>query len=113
MFGWLKIRKAKPTPLAVTGAGELPKPLTDAGTVGLTVDTDTLKPHPLLSLLPRGTLDRLIADSAVAEYPKGTVIYREGAPCEAIFLILSGRCEVHKDDNGMDFVETVAGPGEV
>jgi len=113
MFGWLKIRKANPTPLVTKRAEVLSEPSSDAGNRGLAVDTDTLAPHPLLTLLPRGTLDRLIADSAVAEYPKGTVIYREGSPCEAIFLILSGRCEVHKGENGGDFVETVAGPGDL
>lgn len=114
MFGWLKIRKAKPTSLVATGVGELLEPPSDAGKGGLAVDSDTLAPHPLLALLPRGTLDRLLADSAVAEYPKGTVIYREGDPCEAIYLILSGRCEVRKTENEKDFVvETVAGPGDL
>jgi NTE family protein len=55
----------------------------------------------------------LIADSAVAEYPKGTVVYREGAPCDAVFLILSGRCEVRRHAPGGDLVETVAGPGDI
>jgi NTE family protein len=113
MFGWLKIRKAKSTPLVTAGVpDELPK-LPDAGNGGLTVDTDTLKPHPLLNLLPPGTLDRLMADSAVAEYPKGTVVYREGTPCDAIFLILSGRCEVRRMGVGGELVETVAGPGDL
>ena len=114
MFGWLKIRRAKSTPLVTAGAvSELPK-LPDAGTDGLTVDSDTLKPHPLLALLPPGTLDRLMADSAVAEKcPKGTVIYREGTPCEAIYLILSGRCEVRRMGVGGELVETVAGPGDL
>ena len=79
----------------------------------MAVDTDTLAPHPLLALLPRETLERLVADSAVSEYTKGTVVYREGSPCEAIYLILSGRCEVHKAGDGTDFVETVAGPGDL
>lgn len=93
----------------------LPEPPSDAGNGGLAVDSGTLRPHPLLSLLPRETLDRLIADSAVAEYPKGTVIYREGTPCDAIFLILSGRCEVRRvNENGNGhIVETVAGPGDL
>ena len=113
MFGWLKIRKAKPAPLVTTGAGQLPQPPPDAGNGGLTVDTDTLKPHPLLALLPPGTLEKLLADSAVAEYPKGTVIYREGSPCDALFLILSGRCEVRKTVSSGEMVETVAGPGDL
>jgi NTE family protein len=58
-------------------------------------------------------LERLVADSAVAEYPKGTVVYREGEPCDAIFLILSGRCEVRRSGPGGDLVETVMGPGDM
>ena len=112
MFGWLKIRKAKPTPpTAEDAAGAPSKPSSDAGV--WTADADTLKPHPLLGLLPPGTLDRLIADSAVAEYPKGTVVYREGSSCDAIYLILSGRCEVRREGVGGELVETVAGPGDL
>jgi NTE family protein len=113
MFGWLKIRKAKPTPLVGTGAKVLPEPPSDAGNGGLAVDSDTLRPHPLLNLLPRETVERLIADSAVAEYPKGTVIYREGSPCDAIYLIVSGRCEVRRSGPNGETVETVAGPGDL
>ncbi len=108
MFGWLKSRKAKPT--AVRHAAP-PPPAT--GSPPFSLETDPLPPHPLLALLPRETLDRLIADSALAEYPKGTVIYREGAPCEAVFLIVSGRCEVRRHTSGGDLVETVAGPGDM
>jgi NTE family protein len=113
MFGWLKIRKAKSTPPVAAGVEQLLEPPSVAGKEGLAVDTDTLRPHPLLSLLPPGTLERLVGDSAVAEYPKGTVIYREGSPCDAIYLILSGRCEVRKAGTGGDLVETVAGPGDL
>lgn len=99
--------------MVAPGAGLLPETLPDAGNGGLVVDTDTLRPHPLLSLLPRETVERLIADSAVAEYPKGTVIYREGSPCDAIYLILSGRCEVRRKGSNGDTVDTVAGPGDL
>src|SRR5256885_168857 len=100
MFGWLKIRKPKRTltadlaPEAVTAERPAKAPPAEA-TAPLSI-ADTLKPHPLLSLLPSGTLDRLIAESAIAEYPKGTVVYREGEPGDAIFLIISGRCEVRR-----------------
>ena len=45
----------------------------------------TIKPHPLLSVLPEGTLERLLTDPGVTEYPKGTVIFREDGPCDAPF----------------------------
>jgi CRP-like cAMP-binding protein len=63
--------------------------------------------------LPPGALDRLIADSAISEYAKGTVLFREGEPCNAIFLIISGRCETRTNGlNGASRVEEVFGPGD-
>ena len=110
MFGWLKSRKAKPT--AVRHTAPAP-PATGSPPLSLGLESDPLPPHPLLALLPKETLDRLLADSAVTEYPKGTVVFREGAPCEAVFLILSGRCEVRRHSTGGEIVETVAGPGDM
>lgn len=114
MLEWLKIRKTKPTPTASLSSGpRLPEAPLAAGSANFTLASDTLRPHPLLALLPPGTLDRLIADSAVAEYPKGTVVYRQGSSCEAIFLVVSGRCEVRRNGPGGETVETVAGPGDL
>src|SRR4051812_38698722 len=72
-----------------------------------------LKPHPLLALLPYTVVKRLLADSAVTEYPKGTVLFTEGEKCEAIYVIVSGRCETRtKDAAGHDRIEAVFGPGD-
>ncbi len=101
------------TPVVAEPQRGLPPPPSAAGSAAFTLDTDTLRPHPLLSLLPVGTLERLIADSAIAEYPKGTVIYRQGDPCEAIYLIISGRCEERRREPGGEVVEAVAGPGDM
>jgi NTE family protein len=108
MFSWLKIRKAK-LMAAVRPAVVAPA----VGSSPPVLDDDSLPPHPLLGLLPPGALDRLLADSAMSEYSKGTVIFREGEPCDAIFLILSGRCEVRRHETAGDLVETVAGPGDM
>ena len=118
MFGWLKIRKPKAKTSAaskLTGSGpESPAKGPPPGETAPLTIADTLKPHPLLALLPAGTLDRLLSESAVAEYPKGTVVYREGEPGDAIFLIISGRCEVRRSvPGGGDVVEEVAGPGDL
>ena len=116
MFGWLKSKKPQPTAAAFTWLRGLPrwdsKPPPAAGDRRFDIDTDALKPHPLLALLPSGALERLLSGPALAEYPKGTTIFREGDPCDAIFLIVSGRCEsrVHTRE-GVE-VEEVFGPGD-
>ncbi|MEA3188721.1 MAG: hypothetical protein QOD99_2551, partial [Chthoniobacter sp.] len=40
------------------------------------------------------------------------IVYREGEPCETIYLIISGRCESHREDNGHTARE-VFGPGDM
>ena len=69
----------------------------------------TLHPHPVLSLIPPRTLKRLLNDSAFIELPKGEVVFRQGDPCAAIFLIVSGRCEGCQPGGT---VERVFGPGD-
>ncbi|MES2571554.1 MAG: Crp/Fnr family transcriptional regulator, partial [Verrucomicrobiota bacterium] len=79
----------------------------------LPIDAEALRPHPIVSLIPPRLLDRLLAGPALGEYPKGTVVFREGAPCDAIYLIISGRCEsLVRSDNGVRIVEEVFGPGD-
>ncbi len=80
----------------------------------LPIDADSLKPHPILSLLPAETLNRLLAKPAFSESPKGTVVFKEGDPCDAIYLIISGRCEsLVRGGNGVSVVEEVFGPGDM
>lgn len=76
---------------------------------GMKINTRLLKTHPLLALIPTFTLRRLVAQSELEEFPKGTTIYRTGQPCEAIYLVVSGRCESRLDDGE---VEGVFGPGD-
>ena len=66
--------------------------------------------HPVLALLPTRMRRLLLASVACSEFPKGRVVYREGEPCEAIYLVLSGRCEsAHPVGVGR---RTVFGPGD-
>ncbi|MGB8166272.1 MAG: patatin-like phospholipase family protein [Chthoniobacteraceae bacterium] len=81
-----------------------------AGGTGVALGAEGFPPHPLLSLLPPGTLERLLAAGAVDEYAKGTTIFRAGEPCDAIFLILSGRCELRRS---VDCIDGVFGPGDL
>ena len=66
-------------------------------------------PHPVLSLIPPKSLKRLLNDSAFIELPKGDVVFRQGDPCEAIFLVVSGRCE-SRDATGV--VDRILVPGD-
>lgn len=117
MFSWLRPKKLKPAAAvasAARGAAGTPERATAAGSGECRLQTDSQHCHPLLSLLPPGALDRLIAGGAISEYAKGTTIYRAGDPCDAIFLIVSGRCEARRPSNGtLGKVEEVFGPGDV
>ena len=114
MFAWLRNKKSKPTAevapvMPGSKSGRIPKQADAAGTEGDALASDPLPPHPLLSLLPPGTLQRLLANGAVAEHKKGSVIFRAGADCDALFLILSGRCECRREGG----VTEVFGPGDL
>lgn len=77
------------------------------------INTGLLRSHPLLSLLPYFSARKFISESAFSEYPKGTVVFREGDPCDAIYLIISGRCESRRGNgNGGGEIEAVFGPGD-
>ncbi|HWB60246.1 MAG TPA: cyclic nucleotide-binding and patatin-like phospholipase domain-containing protein [Chthoniobacteraceae bacterium] len=77
------------------------------------INPQILRSHPLLSLIPFFSARKLISESAFSEYPKGTVVYRQGDPCDAIYLIISGRCESRRSDgNGGEDIEEVSGPGD-
>lgn len=78
------------------------------------ISPDVLKPHPFLALLPYRTLKRLASGSAISEFPKGTTVFRAGDRCDAIYVIISGRCEAHTAGrNGATVVEAVFGPGDL
>ncbi|MEQ1860796.1 MAG: cyclic nucleotide-binding and patatin-like phospholipase domain-containing protein [Chthoniobacteraceae bacterium] len=73
-----------------------------------------LRSHPLLSLFPTSALSRLADESTLQEYAKGSVLVREGDPCEAIHLLISGRCEAQRaGHSGTAEVERVFGPGDL
>ena len=77
------------------------------------INSQFIRSHPLLSLIPYFSARKLISESAFSEYPKGTVIFHQGDPCDAIYLIVSGRCESRRGDgNGGEEIEEVSGPGD-
>ena len=119
IFGWLRSRKIKPAAaVASASQGErsegTPERATAVGTGGCALGPEPRSIHPLLSLLPPGSLEHLIEAGALNEFAKGTTVYRAGDPCDAIFLIVSGRCEARRPGNGhVGKVEDVFGPGDV
>ncbi len=77
------------------------------------INSQILRSHPLLSLIPYFSARKLISESAFSEYPKGTIVFRQGDPCDAIYLIISGRCESRRHNgNGSDEIEEVSGQGD-
>ncbi len=91
-----------------------PERSTAAGSGEYRLGPDPQPVHPLISLLPPGSLEHLLANGALSERAKGTTIFRAGDPCDAIFLIVSGRCEARRSSNGyVGKVEDVFGPGDV
>src|SRR4051812_18654085 len=104
MISWRKIMtpkvKALDAPKRVGSPASTPDLL--PALAPLPIDAEALRPHPILSLIPPRLLDRFLAGPAFAEYPKGTVVFKAGAPCDAIYLIISGRCEsLVRGDNGV------------
>src|SRR5437867_2011149 len=114
-FRWPFSRRAKPGTNApmierVSGNGEMlhARPSAERDSA-FSLNPKGPHPHPVLSLIPPKTLKRLLNDSAFIELPKGDVVFRQGDPCDAILLIVSGRCE-SRDAAGS--VDRVLGPGD-
>ena len=104
-----KLGKRGPTEEGLPGYGKLSAEAVTERELPVPWNAKGLHPHPVLSLIPPRTLKRLLNDSAFIELPKGEVVFRQGDPCAAIFLIVSGRCEGR--DAGGD-VDRVFGPGD-
>lgn len=52
-----------------------------------------LRGHALFEGLSTRTLNHLTENSTIIEYPKGSIVYEEGDEGNALYLILSGRCQ--------------------
>lgn len=67
----------------------------------------------ILSGLSRQDLEALRRSGREVEVAAGTVVLREGAPAEALYLVLDGRLEVRKGGADGESVVGAIGPGEV
>ncbi len=68
-----------------------------------------LKTHPVFRKLSRSALKRLSDGATVEDVPKGTLLCRRGAPCEHLYVVLAGRCEIVRPDT----TSSIRGPGEI
>jgi NTE family protein len=75
--------------------------------------TKILKNHPSFSDLSTRVLNRLTQNSRVEEAPKGAIVCREGESCDALFILLSGRCQsvLLLPDGGSQVLD-IYGPGD-
>jgi CRP/FNR family transcriptional regulator, cyclic AMP receptor protein len=65
----------------------------------------------LFGALSDGVLDHLASSLEVVEVPPGTVLFREGDPGEAMYVVLQGDMEVQKSSrHGSDVRVAVLGP---
>jgi len=74
---------------------------------------DILRNHPLFSRLSTRSLDQLTANASLVKFPKGGVIYKEGDQSQALYLVLSGRCQSHIHlPGGAEHIVNVYAPGD-
>ncbi|CAN5154609.1 ATP-binding protein [soil metagenome] len=78
-----------------------------------TAQSDDLGHFSVLSGLSREDLEALRRSGREVEVAAGTVVLREGAPAEALYLVLEGRLEVRKGSADGESVVGAIGPGEV
>jgi len=71
-----------------------------------------LRSHRFLSLLPSATLRKLADGSGLRDFPKGSIVFSQGEPCTAMYLIVSGRCESRHLDPSRHLITEIHGPGE-
>jgi CRP/FNR family transcriptional regulator len=58
--------------------------------------TDALARCPIFSLLPPDDLARFVAVSRTRSVRKGAIIFRDGDPCEGVFVVESGSVRIYK-----------------
>jgi NTE family protein len=71
-----------------------------------------LRSHRFLSLLPSATLRKLASGSGLRDFHKGSVVFTQGEPAAAMYLIVSGRCESRHVDPSRHLVTQIHGPGD-
>lgn len=73
-----------------------------------------LRPDRLFCDLPADALEAFDAVKSLIQYPRGTVLFREGSSARGIFVLCNGRAKLSVCSEGGKYLTLrVAGPGEV
>ena len=73
-----------------------------------------LRPDRLFCDLPADVLGAFDSIKSLAQYPRGTVLFREGSPAHGIFVLCEGRAKLSVcSESGRHLILRIAGPGEV
>lgn len=62
--------------------------------------TELLKKHPLFESLSWWQFNSLADEARIIEVPKGETILKEGKEGDALYIIISGRCEAYTNEDG-------------
>lgn len=72
-----------------------------------------LRDHPLFRGLSARVLSRVTANASILEFSKGSVVVKERDVCDALFTVISGRCQATMTiSDGSQQVLAIYGPGE-
>jgi CRP/FNR family transcriptional regulator len=75
---------------------------------------DTLKKFSIFSGLPEEDLRKIQGLILTGDYRKGTVIFFEGEPGEAVYFIKSGKVKLYKcDEEGREYILNIFQDGDV
>ncbi|HEY1264359.1 MAG TPA: Crp/Fnr family transcriptional regulator [Terriglobales bacterium] len=73
-----------------------------------------LRPDRLFCDLPADALQAFDAIKSVSRYPRGSVLFHEGHPARAVFVLCEGRAKLSVcSEGGKRLTLRIAGPGEV
>src|SRR5689334_17372295 len=69
-----------------------------------------LREVPLFAALDETTVARLAAGATEVSLPAGAVLFREGDRAEAVFVVRTGRIQLHKRSDADDVMAVVGAP---
>jgi CRP-like cAMP-binding protein len=71
-----------------------------------------LRSVPGFSALDDRDLLQIVGASVNLHWPTGAIVFEEGAPAEALYIVLSGRIQIFEAGRSSETDVAVIGPGE-